>query len=58
LLGDIDAISVRPNRARASRFQPNAAQFERIRLLSLFVLPELLAVMGVFTWWSRRQTGA
>jgi len=55
LLGDIEAIAVRPNRSRASRFQPTAEQFERIRMLSLFVLPELLAVLGVFTWWSRRH---
>jgi len=58
LLGDIEAISVRPNRSRASRFQPSAEEFERIRMLSLFVLPELLAVLGVFTWWSRRHSGA
>jgi len=56
LLGDVEAIAVRPNRARASRFQPTAAEFQRIRLLSLFVLPEALAVLGVFTWWSRRKT--
>jgi ABC-type uncharacterized transport system involved in gliding motility auxiliary subunit len=55
LLGDVEAISIRPNRSRASRFQPSAAEFERIRLLSLFVMPEALAVLGVFTWWSRRQ---
>ncbi|MFQ5418455.1 MAG: GldG family protein, partial [Myxococcota bacterium] len=55
LLGDVEAISVRPNKSRASRFQPTAAEFQRIRLLSLFVLPEALAVLGVFTWWSRRQ---
>jgi len=57
LLGDVEAISVRPNRSRASRFQPSAEEFQRIRLLSLFVLPELLAVLGVFTWWSRRRSG-
>jgi ABC-type uncharacterized transport system involved in gliding motility auxiliary subunit len=56
LLGDVGAIAVRPNRSRASRFQPTADEFQRIRLLSLFVLPEALAVLGVFTWWSRRQT--
>ena len=55
LLGDVEAIAVRPNRSRASRFQPTAAQFQDIRLLSLFVLPEALAVLGVFTWWWRRQ---
>jgi hypothetical protein len=56
LLGDVEAIAVRPNRSRASRFQPTAEEFQRIRLLALFVLPEALAVLGVFTWWSRRQT--
>ena len=55
LLGDIEAIAVRPNTSRASRFQPTAEQFQRIRMLSLFVLPQLLAVLGVFTWWSRRH---
>ena len=56
LLGDVEAIAIRPNTSRASRFQPTAEEFERIRLLSLFVLPEALAVLGVFTWWSRRRT--
>jgi ABC-type uncharacterized transport system involved in gliding motility auxiliary subunit len=55
LLGDVEAIAVRPNRSRASRFQPTAQEFQNIRLLSLFVLPEALAVLGVFTWWWRRQ---
>jgi ABC-type uncharacterized transport system involved in gliding motility auxiliary subunit len=55
LMGDVEAIAIRPNRSRASRFQPTAEQFQRIRLLSLFVLPEALAVLGVFTWWRRRQ---
>jgi ABC-type uncharacterized transport system involved in gliding motility auxiliary subunit len=55
LLGDVEAIAVRPNRARASRFQPTGEEFQRIRLLSLFVLPEALAILGVFTWWSRRR---
>jgi ABC-type uncharacterized transport system involved in gliding motility auxiliary subunit len=55
LLGDVEAISIRPNKTRASRFQPTSEEFARIRLLSLFMLPEFLAVAGVFTWWSRRQ---
>jgi ABC-type uncharacterized transport system involved in gliding motility auxiliary subunit len=55
LLGDVESISVRPNQSRASRFQPTAEQFQRIRMLSLFVLPQVLAVIGVFTWWSRRH---
>ena len=32
-----------------------AEEFQRIRLLSLFVLPEALAILGVLTWWWRRQ---
>jgi ABC-type uncharacterized transport system involved in gliding motility auxiliary subunit len=55
LMGDVEAISVRPNQARASRFQLSSAQFRTIRSLSLFVLPEAIAVLGVFTWWSRRH---
>jgi ABC-type uncharacterized transport system involved in gliding motility auxiliary subunit len=55
LMGDVEAISIRPNRSRASRFQLTQAQFQRIRSLSLFVLPEAIAVLGVFMWWSRRH---
>ncbi|MGH0030933.1 MAG: GldG family protein [Myxococcota bacterium] len=55
LIGDVEAISVRPNQSRASRFQLSNEQFSNIRQLSLFVLPEAIAVLGVFTWWSRRN---
>lgn len=55
LIGDVEAISIRPAQSRASRFQLTAEQFRSIRSLSLFVLPELIAVLGVFTWWSRRH---
>jgi ABC-type uncharacterized transport system involved in gliding motility auxiliary subunit len=55
LIGDVEAISIRPNQSRASRFQLSAEQFRTIRMLSLFVLPEVIAVLGVFTWWSRRN---
>jgi ABC-type uncharacterized transport system involved in gliding motility auxiliary subunit len=55
LIGDVEAISVRPNKSRASRFQLTAEQFRTIRQLSLFVLPEAIAVLGVLTWWSRRH---
>jgi len=54
-LGDVEAISIRPNVARASRFALSTQQFQRIRSLSLFVLPEGIAVIGVLTWWSRRR---
>ena len=55
LMGDVEAISIRPRLSRASRFQLSADQFLRIRSLSLFVLPEVIAVIGVLVWWSRRR---
>jgi ABC-type uncharacterized transport system involved in gliding motility auxiliary subunit len=55
LMGDVEAISIRPNRSRASRFQLTQEQFMRIRSLALFVLPETFGVLGVLTWWSRRR---
>lgn len=55
LIGDVEAISIRPARSRASRFQPSSEQFQVIHTLSLLVLPEAIAILGVFTWWTRRQ---
>ena len=54
LLGDVEAISVRPNPTRASRLQLTPEVFTQLRYLSLFVLPEAIAVIGVFVWWRRR----
>jgi ABC-type uncharacterized transport system involved in gliding motility auxiliary subunit len=56
LIGDVEAISIRPARSRASRFELSAEQFLTIRALSLFVLPEAIAIVGVLAWWSRRRT--
>lgn len=55
LLGDVEAISIRPAQSRASRLTLSADQFNQVRALSLFVLPELIAVLGVWAWWSRRR---
>ena len=55
LLGDVEAISVRPPRSRASRLTLSIEQFSQIRALALFVLPQLIAVAGVWAWWSRRR---
>lgn len=55
LIGDVEAIAVRPAKSRASRLQLTEAQFSQIRALALFVLPELIAIAGVFAWWSRRR---
>ncbi len=54
LLGDIEAISIRPRVARASSLRLSNEEFLRLRSLSLFVLPEAVAIVGVFVWWSRR----
>jgi ABC-type uncharacterized transport system involved in gliding motility auxiliary subunit len=55
LLGDVEAISVRPGQPRASRLQLSTEQFLEIRYLALFVMPELIALIGVFAWWRRRR---
>ena len=57
LLGEVEHISVRPHTARASRFQLTGEQFALMRTMSLFVLPEAIAVFGVFAWWTRRSSG-
>jgi ABC-type uncharacterized transport system involved in gliding motility auxiliary subunit len=54
LLGDVEAISVRADTARASRLQLTPQVFAQLRYLSLFVLPEAIAVIGVLVWWRRR----
>jgi ABC-type uncharacterized transport system involved in gliding motility auxiliary subunit len=56
LLGDVEAISVRPNRSRGSQFQMSASQKRAVQILALFAIPEALAVTGVFIWWRRRRT--
>jgi ABC-type uncharacterized transport system involved in gliding motility auxiliary subunit len=55
LLGDVEAIAVRPEQSRASRLQLSNEQLSTIRYLSLFVLPEAIAIAGVWAWWSRRR---
>ncbi|MCG8591717.1 MAG: GldG family protein [Proteobacteria bacterium] len=55
LLGDVESISIRPNQSRASRLQLSNDQFQRLQYLSLFVLPEAIAVFGVLAWWARRR---
>jgi len=55
LLGDVEAISIRPAQSRASRFQLTNEQFGRVRYLSLFLLPEALAALGALSWWLRRR---
>jgi ABC-type uncharacterized transport system involved in gliding motility auxiliary subunit len=55
LVDDTDQIAIRPPISRASRFVMTGDSFMRIQLLSLFVIPELIAVTGVLSWWMRRK---
>ncbi len=41
----------------ALRVELDAGRFRPIVYLSLFVLPESIAVAGVFAWWLRRGRG-
>jgi len=58
LVDDTDQIAIRPPVSRASRFRMTGESYMRIQLLSLFVIPELIAVAGVMGWWMRRKRPA
>jgi hypothetical protein len=58
LLGDVEQITIRPNVARSSNVSLTGGQLEVIRYLSLFVLPEGIALAGVLAWWLRRRPRA
>lgn len=55
LLGDVDSISIRPSTPRASRVLLSNAQLDLLRPLTLFVIPEVLMIIGVIVWWRRRS---
>ena len=55
LMGDEEYISVRPNVARSSSVELDNRQFQHIVYLSLFAVPEGIAVVGVLAWWLRRK---
>ena len=55
LLGDVERIAVRPNVARSSTVSLTGGQLQLIQYLVLFVVPEGIALVGAFVWWSRRR---
>ena len=58
LLGDVESITIRPSISRASRVLLSNADFNMLRPMALFVLPELLMIAGVLVWWRRRAAAA
>jgi ABC-type uncharacterized transport system involved in gliding motility auxiliary subunit len=58
LAGEVESITVRPNVSRASTFEMSQDQFRFLQYLSLLVVPEAIAVIGVLVWWSRRTRKA
>ena len=46
---------MRPNVARSSSVELSNQQFRQIVFLSLFAVPEGIAVVGVVAWWMRRK---
>ncbi len=55
LLGDVEQITIRPNVSRTSTVTLTAPQLQAIQYVSLFVLPEGIALLGVLAWWTRRR---
>lgn len=55
LLGEPEAITIRPRKPGASQLALSEPTLRTIRTAALFVLPEAIAVLGVIAWWRRRR---
>jgi len=55
LLGEPEAITIRPRKAGASQLAVTETTLRNIRTAALFVVPEAIAVLGVIAWWRRRR---
>jgi ABC-type uncharacterized transport system involved in gliding motility auxiliary subunit len=55
LLGEPEAITIRPRKPGASQLAVSAPTLRMIRTVALFVAPEAIAVAGVIAWWRRRR---
>jgi ABC-type uncharacterized transport system involved in gliding motility auxiliary subunit len=55
LLGEPEAITIRPRKAGASQLAVSETTLRTIRTAALFVLPEAIALLGVVAWWRRRR---
>jgi ABC-type uncharacterized transport system involved in gliding motility auxiliary subunit len=54
LSSDEDLISIRPKDPDATPIEMTSAEMRRIFLASLLLLPLIIIVTGVWTWWNRR----
>jgi ABC-type uncharacterized transport system involved in gliding motility auxiliary subunit len=55
LLGEPEAITIRPRKAGASQLAVSEPTLRSIRTAALFVVPEAIALLGVVAWWRRRR---
>jgi ABC-type uncharacterized transport system involved in gliding motility auxiliary subunit len=55
LVGQEDTVAIRTRTVRASRAELTAADSVRVFYLSVLIIPELLILFGVVTWWRRRS---
>ncbi len=54
LAGQEDMATIERKRPRASTAEISDVQFNTFRFLAIFVLPELVLLAGVASWWRRR----
>lgn len=55
LVGQSETVSVRTRTIRSSRADLTPAQAQRLMYLSIFIIPQILVLMGVSVWWWRRS---
>ena len=55
LVGEEEFISIERKRPRASRVVMTAQQLSTFRYLAIFILPELILLVGILNWWQRRN---
>lgn len=55
LVGEEQFISIERKRPRASRVVMTLQQLSTFRYIAIFVLPELIVLLGILNWWTRRS---
>ncbi len=55
LVGEEGFISIERKRPRASRVVMTVQQVSTFRYIAIFVLPELILLLGILNWWARRS---